>query len=243
MGLWCARAFLWHPWHRPTKASPSACMDTRTHTRIRKAKTPRWAVVEPTAIDDGRRRSACRRRCHRDTSVATSTTPLVPGRLLRQSATLPWHQRRRQPERLTQKGRKMWGQLISHLAHLGSDHSKKRHRVNTPSLVLGWGFLELRRVPRRARPSERPQNDVPRKHWCMATRLTGAARLGDDVAASGRFCGHHVRVAQQDCASVVCSAACGVVSVLPSPLCDPAGQCYGSLRGSEKKGGWVLKQK
>lgn len=72
----------------------------------------------------------------------------------------------------------------------------------------------------------------------MATRLTGAARLGDDVAAGGRSCGHHVRVAQQDCASVVCSAACGVVSVLPSPLCDPAGQCYGSLRGSEKRG-WV----
>lgn len=53
--------------------------------------------------------------------------------------------------------------LISHLAHLGSD-IKKRHGVNTPSLVLGWGFLELRRMPRRARPSERPQNDVLRKH-------------------------------------------------------------------------------
>lgn len=45
-----------------------------------------------------------------------------------------------------------------------------------------------------------------------------------------------VRVAQQDCASVVCSAKCGAVSVLPSPLCDPAGLCYGSLHGSEKKG-------
>lgn len=55
--------------------------------------------------------------------------PLVPGRLLRQSAALPWHQRRRQPKRLTQKGRKkkMWGQFpISHLAHLGSDIKKAR---------------------------------------------------------------------------------------------------------------------
>lgn len=42
--------------------------------------------------------------------------------------------------------------------------TKKRHGVDTPSLVLGWGFLELRRVPRRARPSERPQNDVLCKH-------------------------------------------------------------------------------
>uniref|UniRef100_A0A224YEA4 Uncharacterized protein n=1 Tax=Rhipicephalus zambeziensis TaxID=60191 RepID=A0A224YEA4_9ACAR len=78
----------------------------------------------------------------------------------------------------------------------------------------------------------------------MATRLTGAARLGDDVAACGRSCGHHVLVAQQDCASVVCSAACGVVSVLPSPLCDPAGWCYGSLRGSKNGGvGFETKMK
>lgn len=68
----------------------------------------------------------------------------------------------------------------------------------------------------------------------MVTRLTGAARLGDDVAAGRRSCGHHVSVAHQDCASVVCSAACGVVSVLPSPLCDPA---VWSLSGSENGGG------
>lgn len=75
----------------------------------------------------------------------------------------------------------------------------------------------------------------------MVTRLTGAARLGDDVAAGRRSCGHHVSVAHQDCASVVCSAACGVVSVLPSPLCDPA---VWSLSGSENGGGVrVLKQK